>query len=71
MPSTTDQAVFDMKLKKKLAGLCFETAIIYDGDDSCVYNKDLSIYRANRCTNNEKGDLFALFDRNQDGVLDA
>lgn len=49
--------------------LCFESAIIYDGDDSCVYDKNQSIYRANRCNNNEKGDLFTLFDDNEDGVL--
>lgn len=49
--------------------MCFESALIYDGDDSCEYDKNDSIYRAHRCNNIEKGDLFDLFDEDGDGVL--
>ena len=64
-----DKTIFDGQFKKNLLELCFESAIIYSGDDTCIFDKDQSVYRANRCNNNEKGDLFALFDANDDGVL--
>jgi hypothetical protein len=68
-----DKSIFDGRFKKNLLEFCFESAIVYDvwrlGDSRCLYDKDKSIYRANRCGNNEKGDLFALFDSNGDGVL--
>lgn len=49
--------------------LCFESAIVYDGDETCVYDKADSIYRAHRCVNSEKGNLFELFDANEDGTI--
>lgn len=66
-----DQSVFEGGFQTHLIEFCFESAIVYDGDETCDADKTDSIYRAHRCVNAEKGTLFDLFDADGDGAIDA
>jgi hypothetical protein len=64
-----NQNIFEGAFQKNLVELCFASAVVYFGDEDCENDKTASIFRAHRCENNEKGSLFALFDKNEDGEL--